>query len=78
MISDFRIVTEQVVAIKQLNRGGQQGNQEFLVECLMLLMLHHTNLVSLIGYCAQGEERLLVYEYMSKGSLERHLFSEFL
>nr|CAD1821257.1 unnamed protein product [Ananas comosus var. bracteatus] len=64
----------QVVAIKQLNREGVQGSREFLVECLMLIMLHHPNLVTLIGYCAEGEERLLVYEYMSQGSLEGHLF----
>ncbi|CAL9164895.1 probable serine/threonine-protein kinase PBL21 [Musa acuminata AAA Group] len=64
----------QVVAIKQLNRDGLQGNKEFLVEVLMLIMLRHENLVSLIGYCADGDERLLVYEYMPKGSLEDHLF----
>lgn len=69
---------EQVVAIKQLNREGVQGSREFLVECLMLIMLHHPNLVTLIGYCAEGEERLLVYEYMSQGSLEGHLFGKFL
>ncbi|RWW15769.1 hypothetical protein GW17_00020373 [Ensete ventricosum] len=65
---------EQVVAIKQLNLDGLQGNKEFLVEVLMLIMLRHENLVSLIGYCADGDERLLVYEYMPKGSLEDHLF----
>ncbi|CAD5174906.1 unnamed protein product [Musa acuminata subsp. malaccensis] len=63
-----------VVAIKQLNRDGLQGNKEFLVEVLMLIVLRHPNLVSLIGYCADGDERLLVYEYMPKGSLEDHLF----
>jgi serine/threonine-protein kinase PBS1 len=63
----------QVVAIKQLNRDGLQGNREFLVEVLMLSLLHHDNLVSLIGYCADGEQRLLVYEYMPFGSLEDHL-----
>ena len=67
-------VEEQVVAIKQLNRDGLQGNKEFLVEVLMLIVLRHPNLVSLIGYCADGDERLLVYEYMPKGSLEDHLF----
>ncbi|KAL0920646.1 hypothetical protein M5K25_009794 [Dendrobium thyrsiflorum] len=66
---------EQVVAIKQLNRDGLQGSNEFLVEVLMLMMLHHPNLVGLIGYCAEGSERLLVYEYMPHGSLEDHLFS---
>lgn len=39
----------------------------------MLSLLHHTNLVNLIGYCADGDQRLLVYEYMPLGSLEDHL-----
>eukprot|EP00250_Pteridium_aquilinum_P014218 c21853_g1_i1 orf=584-2020(+) len=63
----------QVVAVKQLNQHGLQGNREFLVEVLMLSLLHHENLVNLIGYCADGEQRLLVYEYMPLGSLEDHL-----
>ncbi|KAF4348440.1 hypothetical protein CsatB_017149 [Cannabis sativa] len=65
--------TNQVVAIKQLDRNGLQGNREFLVEVLMLSLLHHPNLVNLTGYCADGDQRLLVYEYMSLGSLEDHL-----
>ncbi|KAF3442072.1 hypothetical protein FNV43_RR15988 [Rhamnella rubrinervis] len=65
--------TNQVVAIKQLDRNGLQGNREFLVEVLMLSLLHHHNLVNLIGYCADGDQRLLVYEYMPLGSLEDHL-----
>nr|CAD1844706.1 unnamed protein product [Ananas comosus var. bracteatus] len=69
-----RIDSGKVVAIKQLNREGLQGSKEFLVEILMLIMLQHPNLVSLIGYCAEGDERLLVYEYMPKGSLEDQLF----
>lgn len=36
--------------------------------------LDHPHLVKLIGYCTEGEERVLVYEYMTKGSLEHHLF----
>ncbi|KAK7285118.1 hypothetical protein RJT34_19878 [Clitoria ternatea] len=63
----------QVVAIKQLDRNGLQGNREFLVEVLMLSLLHHPNLVNLIGYCADGDQRLLVYEYMPLGCLEDHL-----
>ncbi|KAF8042323.1 hypothetical protein BT93_A0826 [Corymbia citriodora subsp. variegata] len=66
--------TGQVVAVKQLDRHGLQGNKEFLVEVLMLSLLHHENLVNLIGYCADGDQRLLVYEYMPGGSLEDHLF----
>ncbi|GMJ09909.1 avrPphB susceptible 1 [Hibiscus trionum] len=65
--------TGQVVAVKQLDRNGLQGNREFLVEVLMLSLLHHPNLVNLIGYCADGEQRLLVYEFMALGSLEDHL-----
>ncbi|CAN6464639.1 unnamed protein product [Victoria cruziana] len=65
--------TGQVVAVKQLNRNGLQGNREFLVEVLMLSLLHHPNLVNLIGYCAEGDQRLLVYEFMPLGSLEDHL-----
>ncbi|XP_059445840.1 serine/threonine-protein kinase PBS1 [Corylus avellana] len=65
--------TGQVVAVKQLDRNGLQGNREFLVEVLMLSLLHHPNLVSLIGYCADGDQRLLVYEFMPFGSLEDHL-----
>lgn len=67
----------QIVAIKQLSHDGVQGSKEFLVEVLMLIMLWHRNLVSLIGFCMDGDERLLVYEYMSKGSLENHLFRKF-
>ncbi|KAK9192166.1 hypothetical protein WN943_020782 [Citrus x changshan-huyou] len=62
-----------VVAVKQLDRNGLQGNREFLVEVLMLSLLHHSNLVNLIGYCADGDQRLLVYEFMPLGSLEDHL-----
>ena len=63
-----------MVAIKQLNPDGVQGNREFIVEVLMLSLLHHPNLVTLIGYCTSGDQRLLVYEYMTMGSLEDHLF----
>uniref|UniRef100_A0A7C9CTF1 non-specific serine/threonine protein kinase n=1 Tax=Opuntia streptacantha TaxID=393608 RepID=A0A7C9CTF1_OPUST len=68
-----RLDNGQVVAVKQLDRNGLQGNREFLVEVLMLSLLHHPNLVNLIGYCADGDQRLLVYEYMPLGSLEDHL-----
>ncbi|XP_075503105.1 putative serine/threonine-protein kinase PBL23 [Primulina tabacum] len=61
------------VAVKQLDRNGFQGNREFLVEVLILSLLHHPNLVNLVGYCADGKQRILVYEYMHNGSLEDHL-----
>ncbi|KAL8462557.1 hypothetical protein ACS0TY_032759 [Phlomoides rotata] len=63
------------VAVKQLDRNGFQGNREFLVEVLMLSLLHHPNLVNLVGYCAEGDQRILVYDYMVNGSLEEHLLN---
>ncbi|KAL6283927.1 hypothetical protein ACE6H2_014856 [Prunus campanulata] len=65
--------TDRVVAVKQLDRNGFQGNREFLVEVLILSLLHHPHLVNLVGYCADGDQRILVYEYMANGSLEDHL-----
>ncbi|KAE8704226.1 Serine/threonine-protein kinase CDL1 [Hibiscus syriacus] len=69
-----RLETGEIVAVKQLNHDGLQGYQEFIVEVLMLSLLHHVNLVTLIGYCTAGDQRLLVYEYMPMGSSEDHLF----
>ncbi|KAK3024836.1 hypothetical protein RJ639_045053, partial [Escallonia herrerae] len=63
----------QTVAVKQLDRNGAQGNREFLAEVLTLSLVHHRNLVNLLGYCADGRQRILVYEYMSNGSLEDRL-----
>ncbi|KAM0014686.1 putative protein kinase RLK-Pelle-RLCK-VIIa-1 family [Helianthus debilis subsp. tardiflorus] len=69
-----RLESGKLVAVKKLNLNGSQGNQEFIVEVLMLSLLRHSNLVTLIGYCTDGDQRLLVYEYMPLGSLESHLF----
>ncbi|XP_071727208.1 probable serine/threonine-protein kinase PBL23 [Rutidosis leptorrhynchoides] len=63
------------VAVKKLDRNGYQGNREFLVEALLLSLLDHSNLVNLIGYCCDGDQRILVYKYMPNGSLEDHLFN---
>ncbi|KAL2539717.1 Serine/threonine-protein kinase [Abeliophyllum distichum] len=64
----------QVVAVRQLDRSGTLSTKEFLVEVLMLSLLRHPNLVTLVGYCADGDQRLLVYEYMPSGSLQDYLF----
>ena len=66
------------MAVKQLDRNGLQGNKEFLAEVLTLSLLHHPNLVNLIGYCADGDQRLLVFEYLKGGSLDDHLLGIFL
>ncbi|CAN6223320.1 unnamed protein product [Urochloa humidicola] len=63
----------QEVAVKQLDRNGMQGTREFLVEALMLSLLKHPNLVTLLGFCTDADNRMLVYEYMPLGSLEDHL-----
>ncbi|XP_073137798.1 probable serine/threonine-protein kinase PBL3 isoform X2 [Henckelia pumila] len=63
-----------VVAVKKLKPEGFQGHKEWLTEVHYLGQLHHPNLVKLIGYCSDGDNRLLVYEFMPKGSLENHLF----
>ncbi|XP_073033490.1 probable serine/threonine-protein kinase PBL17 isoform X1 [Primulina eburnea] len=62
------------VAIKELNPEGLQGDREWLAEVNYLGQLRHPHLVKLIGYCCEGDHRLLVYEYMASGSLEKHLF----
>ncbi|XP_059649956.1 probable serine/threonine-protein kinase PBL21 [Cornus florida] len=69
-----RLKSGQLVAIKCLNPDSQQGSQEFLVEVLMLSLLQHTHLVNLLGYCVDGDQRILVYEFMLNGSLDDHLF----
>lgn len=52
-----------------------QGHREWLAEVIFLGQLSHPNLVKLVGYCCEGEHRVLVYEYMALGSVESHLFS---
>lgn len=66
--------TGTVIAVKRLNQESSQGHQEWLAEINYLGQLYHPNLVKLIGYCLEDDHRLLVYEFMPKGSLENHLF----
>ncbi|KAJ0088589.1 hypothetical protein Patl1_31598 [Pistacia atlantica] len=58
-----------VVAIKRAEEGSLQGQKEFLTEIKLLSRLHHRNLVSLLGYCDEEEEQMLVYEFMPNGTL---------
>lgn len=66
--------TGLTVAVKTLNHDGLQGHKEWLAEVNYLSDLIHPNLVKLIGYCIEDDQRLLVYEFMPRGSLENHLF----
>ncbi|KAI8527145.1 hypothetical protein RHMOL_Rhmol12G0053000 [Rhododendron molle] len=66
----------EVVAIKKMELPpfkAAEGEREFRVEVDILSRLDHPNLVSLIGYCADGKHRFLVYEYMHRGNLQDHL-----
>ncbi|KAJ4843816.1 Calcium/calmodulin-regulated receptor-like kinase 1 [Turnera subulata] len=68
--------TGETVAIKVLATDSRQGEKEFQTEVMLLGRLHHRNLVNLIGYCAEKGQHMLVYVYMSKGSLASHLYKE--
>ncbi|PIN09429.1 Serine/threonine protein kinase [Handroanthus impetiginosus] len=68
--------TGTVVAVKKLKAQSFQGHREWLTEVKYLGQLRHENLVKLIGYCSESKNRLLVYEFMPKGSLENHLFKK--
>ncbi|KAL8471803.1 hypothetical protein ACS0TY_029145 [Phlomoides rotata] len=63
------------VAVKRLKSNSSQGAREFLTEIETLSELRHINLVSLIGYCSEHGEMILVYEYMSCGTLGDHLYN---
>ncbi|XP_062151238.1 serine/threonine-protein kinase PBL34-like isoform X2 [Alnus glutinosa] len=66
--------TGLTVAVKILNHDGHQGHKEWLAEIDLLGDLTHPNLVKLVGFCIEDDQRLLVYEFMPRGSLENHLF----
>ncbi|XP_020098893.1 probable LRR receptor-like serine/threonine-protein kinase At5g59680 isoform X2 [Ananas comosus] len=61
------------VAVKMRSQSSHQGVKEFLCEAQHLTRVHHKNLVSLIGYCKDGDYLGLVYEYMAEGTLQEHL-----
>ncbi|CAA3012403.1 proline-rich receptor kinase PERK1 [Olea europaea subsp. europaea] len=61
------------VAIKQLKSGSGQGEREFQAEVEIISRVHHKHLVSLVGYCITGTQRLLVYEFVPNNTLEFHL-----
>ncbi|KAF6140027.1 hypothetical protein GIB67_001768 [Kingdonia uniflora] len=68
--------TSEVVAVKVLASDSKQGEKEFQTEVILLGRLHHRNLVNLVGYCVDKGQHMLIYEYMSNGSLANLLYDE--
>uniref|UniRef100_A0A7N2LBX4 Receptor-like serine/threonine-protein kinase n=1 Tax=Quercus lobata TaxID=97700 RepID=A0A7N2LBX4_QUELO len=66
--------SKRFVAVKKLDKMVEEGEKEFKTEVSVIGQTHHKNLVQLRGYCDEGQHRLLVYEYMSNGSLATFLF----
>ncbi|CAI8597429.1 unnamed protein product [Vicia faba] len=63
-----------IVAVKKIINIGIQGKKDFFAEIAVIGNIHHINLVRLKGFCAQRGHRMLVYEYMNRGSLDRNIF----
>jgi len=64
------------VAVKRVSKGSKQGIKEYASEVKIISRLRHKNLVQLIGWCHGRGELLLVYEFLSNGSLDSHLFTQ--
>ncbi|KAK2660786.1 hypothetical protein Ddye_007319 [Dipteronia dyeriana] len=68
----------EIVAVKKISATSHQGEREYFAEICTIGRLRHKNIVQLLGWCHEGDRLLLVYEYMSNGSLDRFIGKSFL
>ncbi|KAI3886705.1 hypothetical protein MKX03_011127 [Papaver bracteatum] len=69
-----RALLASFIAVKRLDKVLREGEKEFKTEVQVIGQTHHKNLVRLLGFCDEGQHRLLVYEFMNNSSLANHLF----